>query len=73
MEVMVKVMEVDKARKRIGLSIKQAQEPSTATKGKPSAAAPRNSPKPAVQNKEKDAPPVSMNDALSALKNKFGK
>jgi uncharacterized protein len=73
MEVMVKVMEVDKARKRIGLSIKQAQEPPGATKGKPNTAVPKNSPKPAVQSKEKDAPPVSMNDALSALKNKFGK
>lgn len=73
MEVMVKVMEVDKARKRIGLSIKQAQEPPAATKGKPNTGAPRNSPKPAMQNKEKEAPPVSMNDALSALKNKFGK
>jgi uncharacterized protein len=70
---MVKVMEVDKARKRIGLSIKQAQEPPAATKGKPNTSATRNSPKTATQNKEKDAPPVSMNDALSALKNKFGK
>ena len=73
MEVMVKVMEVDKARKRIGLSIKQAQEPPATTKGKPNTGVPRNSPKPAMQNKEKEAPPVSMNDALSALKNRFGK
>jgi len=66
-EVTVKVMEVDMARKRIALSIKQATEP-PAHKGKQPAAPRKDFGKPA----EKDAP-VSMNDALSALKNKFGR
>ncbi len=73
MEVMVKVMEVDKARKRIGLSIKQAQEPPAVAKVKPNVGSPRNSSKPISPKTEKDIPPVSMNDALSALKNKFGR
>ena len=55
-KVQVKVLEVDKARKRISLSIKQLL--------------------PAVQGFKKPKPkqePASMQDALSALKNKFGK
>jgi protein Tex len=64
-EVMVKVMEVDVARKRIGLSIKQSQE---APVGKPKAGPRREPGKPTV----KEAP-VSMSDALSLLKSKFGK
>jgi uncharacterized protein len=70
-EVMVLVTEVDIARKRIALSIKQAQEPpANQPKGRP-ASAPRNAP-PAAKSKQPEQP-VSMNDALSALKNKFGR
>jgi uncharacterized protein len=67
-EVMVKVTEVDVARKRIALSIKQATEPPAQ---KPRSAMPRKDfSKP--KEKEKEAP-VSMSDALSLLKNKFAK
>jgi len=66
-EVMVKVLEVDAARKRIALSIKQTEEaPAQKVRG---AAPSRNN------NKSHAAPTPSkelnMNDALSALKNKF--
>ena len=64
---MVKVLEVEVARKRIALSIKQTQDPPAQRQGK-SAAGRRDTAKPTP----KDAP-VSMNDALSALKNKFGR
>ena len=63
-KVQVKVLEIDTARKRIALSIKQTQEaPAKARKfdSKPAA-------KPTVQ---KDLSNLSMNDALSALKNRF--
>jgi uncharacterized protein len=62
--VTVMVTEVDVKRKRIGLSIKQAQEP-PATKGKPRPNIP----------KTKEAAPAerSITDALSMLKSKFGK
>lgn len=66
-EVMVKVLEVEVARKRIALSIKQTQDPPAQRQGKPVAGR-RDNVKPA----QKDAP-VSMNDALSALKSKFGR
>ncbi len=66
-EVTVKVTEVDVARKRIALSIKQAQEALT-LKGRPAPAKPSGREKPAEPDK-----PISMNDALSLLKNKFGK
>jgi uncharacterized protein len=69
-QVMVKVTEVDAARKRIALSIKQTQEPEARTKQGPSKPKQFNSGKPAA--KKEDAP-VSMNDALSALKNKFSR
>lgn len=59
-QVMVKVTEVDIARKRIALSIKQAEELPAA---KPQNKQASSKPKPE---------PVNMNDALSALKNKFG-
>lgn len=65
-KVQVKVMEVDMVRKRIGLSIKQAQEKPTQVK--------RN-----IQQKnnhqpvKKEASSLNMNDALSELKKKFGK
>ncbi|MCW3122242.1 MAG: transcription accessory protein [Flavipsychrobacter sp.] len=72
-KVMVVVTEVDAARKRIALSIKQAQE---APAGKPQASQSRrdnNTAKPKEKPKEKDLGTLSMNDALSLLKNKFGK
>ncbi len=67
-KLMVKVLEVDIARKRIALSIKQTQE--TATK-KPS----YNNSKPNTNFKIKvdELSNLSVNDALAALKNKFAK
>ncbi len=63
-QVMVKVTEIDIPRKRIALSIKQTEEaPARAAKGnyqKPKAA-------PAKESN------TNINDALSALKKKFGK
>lgn len=64
-QVMVKVVEVDLSRKRIALSIKQAEE-------KPIAArAGKSNPKPNA--KSTNSQPASMDDALSALKKKFGR
>jgi uncharacterized protein len=60
-------VEVDIARKRIALSIKQTEE------------APARSARPKVQGqatrfrKEEDLTSLSVNDALAALKNKFKK
>ena len=68
-KVMVKVTEVDVARKRIALSIKQTQE-APARKEKPYRNDFSKSSKPAPTTKPE---PVSMSDALSLLKNKFGK
>lgn len=64
-KVMVKVLEVDAARKRISLSIKQAQEPPARLAGK--------SQQHNRQPKDKDMSNMNMNDALSLLKKKFGK
>jgi uncharacterized protein len=61
--VTVMVTEVDVPRKRIALSIKQATEPPVA-KGK------SHNPKEFKKQPEKE---LSMNDALSKLKNKFGR
>jgi uncharacterized protein len=61
-KVQVKVLEVDIARKRIALSIKQTQD-----------APPKGGQKPRAMQKEKDLSNLSMGDALSALKQKFGK
>ncbi len=63
-KVTVKVLEVDSHRKRIALSIKQTQE------------APARREKPQQHKREQYNKPqaeVSMNDALSLLKKKFGK
>ncbi|MBS1587336.1 MAG: RNA-binding transcriptional accessory protein [Bacteroidetes bacterium] len=62
--VTVQVLEVDVQRKRIALSIKQTQE------------APARRDRPQHQKREQSNKPqaeVSMNDALSLLKKKFGK
>ncbi len=64
-KVTVLVTEVDIARKRIALSIKQAQEP-------PAARDKQHKPKGAGKPKEAERE-VSMTDALSMLKSKFGK
>jgi len=67
-KVMVMVTSVDIARKRIALSIKQAQEP-PARKEKSAAQPPRKEGKASTPKPE----PESMNDALSKLKSKFGR
>ncbi|HRD58947.1 MAG TPA: Tex family protein [Ferruginibacter sp.] len=66
--VKVKVLEVDVARKRIALSIKQT-EPAPAHQPKKDFRG-NNS---FQQNKKEAAPSNNMHDALAALKNKFGK
>jgi len=63
-QVKVKVMEVDVIRKRIGLSIKQMMTPATGLQKRPIER--KNS----VVQKEAELP---MNDALVALKQKFGR
>jgi protein Tex len=65
-EVTVKVMEVDKARKRIALSIKQA------TSAEPAAPRPRRDQKQTAAP-QKGLADLPIEDALSALKKKFGK
>jgi uncharacterized protein len=65
-QVTVKVTEVDKLRKRIALSIKQA------TPGDSSAPVKKLPPAPPPP-KEKDLSGMGMADALSLLKQKFGK
>ncbi len=66
-KVMVKVLEVDKLRKRIALSIKQTQEAPQRGGER------RNRTGGGHTKKEPDLSSASMNDALSALKKKFGK
>ncbi len=63
-QVKVKVLEVDVVRKRIALSIKQTE-----------AAPAQQSRRPAqnFQPAKKEAAPATMQDALAALKNKFGR
>jgi uncharacterized protein len=65
--VTVKVTEVDKLRKRIALSIKQA------TPGETNAPVKRLQPLGQKKEKEKDLSGLGMTDALSLLKQKFGK
>jgi uncharacterized protein len=70
-KVQVKVMEVDIARKRIALSIKQTKDaPSKESKTIRSNV--NQSTKPAPK-KEQDLADLSVNDALALLKKKFGK
>jgi uncharacterized protein len=64
-KVTVKVVEVDLVRKRIALSIKQTQEaPAKGT---------RFNKQQGNRKKEEDLGNLSVNDALAALKKKFGK
>jgi protein Tex len=67
-KLLVKVMEVDTVRKRIALSIKQAEENKPRTKVNASPP-PKDKPVPAA--KEKKQTSASMEDALLALKMKF--
>lgn len=74
-KVQVKVLEVDTARKRIALSIKQAQEPPARNErpkvqGRNNGFNNNNTNKPKPQQ---DIGSMNMNDALSMLKKKFGK
>ncbi len=66
-KVQVKVMEVDILRKRIGLSIKQASTEERVQGDRK----PRRQEN--FKQKEEDLSALSVNDALSALKKKFGK
>jgi len=66
-KVQVKVMEVDVHRKRIALSIKQATGEERVQGDKK----PRR--QESFKRQEEDLSALSVNDALSALKKKFGK
>ena len=71
-KVMVKVVEVDIARKRIALSIKQTLEaPARGTRLNKNPNTKSDSYR--IQKKEEDLSNLSVNDALAALKNKFKK
>lgn len=73
-KVMVKVVEVDIARKRIALSIKQTQEaPAKGTRFNNSNSRAGGNQGTGFKKKEEDLSSMSVNDALSALKKKFGK
>lgn len=67
-KVMVKVLEVDIPRKRIALSIKQTQE--AATKKQSTSFKKSNT---NFKSKQEDLSNLNVNDALVALKKKFGK
>ena len=71
-KVQVKVLEVDVPRKRIALSIKQTQEmPARNTQGfKPQNTSNKFQPK---AKQPEDLSTLNVNDALNALKKKFGK
>lgn len=68
-QVEVKVLEVDKIRKRISLSIKQA----SAEGGGNTPSKPRQPQAAPLQKKNEEAKPASLDDALAALKNRFRK
>ncbi|MBY0482051.1 MAG: RNA-binding transcriptional accessory protein [Chitinophagaceae bacterium] len=70
-KVHVKVTEVDIARKRIALSIKQTQEAPARTQ-RANRSISSNAAKPAPR-KEPEIADLSVNDALALLKKKFGK
>jgi uncharacterized protein len=67
-KVMVKVLEVDIPRSRIALSIKQTQE----APAKPQRVQQQNS-RPQYNRRNDQLSALSVNDALAALKKKFGK
>ncbi|MEO5650816.1 MAG: Tex family protein [Ginsengibacter sp.] len=72
-KVMVKVMEVDKARKRIALSIKQTQEAPKANNRQASGHSLRSDSRQQSHPKQPEKQSESIEDALSLLKKKFGK
>jgi len=69
-KVNVKVLEVDVVRKRIALSIKQTEDAPAARIQGNKTARPNGS---ASAKKEEDLSAMNVNDALNALKKKFGK
>jgi len=69
-QVQVKVLEVDYARKRISLSIKQAALEGA---GNVNQARPKQQQPVQPQRKMEESQPPSLNDALAALKNRFKK
>lgn len=71
-KVQVKVIDVDVARKRINLSIKQTQE-DVRNKNQMSRNKNQNTRDKNQRREENDINSMNMNDALSALKKKFGK
>ena len=71
-KVQVKVTEVDIARKRIALSIKQTQEAPART-DRPNRPNPQHTSSFKAPKKEADLADLSVNDALALLKKKFGK
>ncbi len=68
-KVMVKVLEVDRVRNRIALSIKQTQDVPARQSGAQRSAGRR----PDRKDRPQDLSSASMSDALQALKKKFGK
>jgi len=70
-KVQVKVLEVDTARKRIALSIKQTQDALARTSHKSGVVSQKSGNKSQMPAPQKDLSELNMNDALSALKNKF--
>ena len=74
-KLMVKVLEVDLARKRISLSIKQAEEGGKSERRpiQKSLSRERTNDRPVIKDRPKDLSSMDMNDALALLKKKFGK
>lgn len=74
-KLMVKVLEVDLARKRISLSIKQAEEGGKSERRpiQKSLSRERSNERPVIKDRPKDLSSMDMNDALALLKKKFGK
>lgn len=72
-KVQVKVLEVDTARKRIALSIKQTQEAPARNSQKSGVGSRESGARSPKATAQKDLSELNLNDALSALKNRFKK
>ncbi|NDC41135.1 MAG: S1 RNA-binding domain-containing protein, partial [Chitinophagia bacterium] len=72
-KVQVKVLEVDIARKRIVLSIKQTQPAPARPEGRHNNARPQKNRNDHPKQQSAKEKPMDMNDALHLLKNRFGK
>ncbi len=72
-KVMVKVTEVDLVRKRIALSIKQTMEGNQSGSKNTAGSLDRDRSSKKSSSNEKDIKELPMNDALAALRKKFGK